>query len=478
MRTLIAGVLAAMVLSTSPVDVRATTFVVNSDVDGAPGPCESTIGGCTLREAILAAVATPGRDTIRFDPRVFPLGRTNYLDVDSALPVIADAAGTVIDGAGASVLIAFMPPSGGGNPVDGLVFASAPGVALAKATVANLSVRFFSGSGIVFCGGTPPGCDDDLSNVVVQNVVASQNGVHGIKLDGRADAKIEIVDSVASYNGASGLAGNGGQSLAGLRVARCTAYANAESGFTFNAGGETAGTVISDSIAVQNGGGGFDVNAGKRTTKTKLANIAARGNGGSGVGVTAGSEVAGVAIANALVTANTGTGIDVSAGDLVTSAALKDVASNNNGGYGVYLSSGGTVSAATITRAVAAGNESSGIVLTRATAVQVRQVAVTENGDDGVYLQGSQSTLKQVRASGNGGYGITLEVPGNGNTVEKCSTAANDGAGIFIDEGSTGNAIQKNVSLANDALDVYDANVSCSNTYAKNVFQTGDVECQ
>ena len=53
------------------VDVRAArslqpqaTFVVNTTADGADGSCDPSPSDCTLREAIVAANASPGVDTI------------------------------------------------------------------------------------------------------------------------------------------------------------------------------------------------------------------------------------------------------------------------------------------------------------------------------------------------------------------------------------------------------------------------------
>jgi CSLREA domain-containing protein len=116
--------LVALVLTATPWHARAATFTVNSAADTADGFCGAAVGECTLRETIESAVAIAGRDTIAFDPSVFPRGAgTNIINLASPLPRIADAAGTVVDGAGAGVFI-----NGGNNVQDGLVFTSPPGV--------------------------------------------------------------------------------------------------------------------------------------------------------------------------------------------------------------------------------------------------------------------------------------------------------------------------------------------------------------
>src|SRR6476646_9627773 len=132
---------------------RAATFTVNNSGDDPPDTCDTAMGGCTLRAAILAAVATPGRDIIRFDPTVFPLGAPVEIDVEVPLPPIADPAGTIVDGSGAGVIIGQLLTGGGNTRIDGLVFASAPGVPLVGAMVTNLTIVGFPGAGILVCGG-------------------------------------------------------------------------------------------------------------------------------------------------------------------------------------------------------------------------------------------------------------------------------------------------------------------------------------
>ena len=197
---------------------RAATFVVNSKTDATDGSCVPAPGGCTLREAIEAAVATAGRDTIRFDASVFPHGAVPVLiPLASALPVIADPAGTVIDGSGASVRI-----FGGGAIEDGLVFASAPGVPLTKPTVANVSVDSFTGDGVAICGGLPPTCDADVTGAVVRNVFVNGTGRSGITIAGRVVKKAQVIDSVTFQTSSDGIALFAG-TLIGARVEGSTA---------------------------------------------------------------------------------------------------------------------------------------------------------------------------------------------------------------------------------------------------------------
>jgi CSLREA domain-containing protein len=74
----------------------AATFTVTSTADTNGGTCGS---GCTLRQAINAADAAGGQDTIRF-----ALAGSTEIALGSELPAANDAAGPTIDGAAATTV--------------------------------------------------------------------------------------------------------------------------------------------------------------------------------------------------------------------------------------------------------------------------------------------------------------------------------------------------------------------------------------
>lgn len=74
---------------------EAATFTVTTSFDGDDGSC--TAASCTLHEAIDAANAAPGDDTINFEPDVTVL-------IDLTMPLPAIAGGGSIVGPGANVL--------------------------------------------------------------------------------------------------------------------------------------------------------------------------------------------------------------------------------------------------------------------------------------------------------------------------------------------------------------------------------------
>ena len=74
-----------------PLTAEASGFVVNTFDDVDDGMCD--VSHCSLREAILAANASPGPDVITFD---VPDGGSNIIRVSSPLPALAGG-GTTID---------------------------------------------------------------------------------------------------------------------------------------------------------------------------------------------------------------------------------------------------------------------------------------------------------------------------------------------------------------------------------------------
>ena len=94
------GLFVTVVASDTMVQAQATTFTVNSTADLGDGACDAT--ECTLREAINAANANAGADTIAFNiPAATDAGcdaATGVCTIQpgSALPTITDP--VVIDG--------------------------------------------------------------------------------------------------------------------------------------------------------------------------------------------------------------------------------------------------------------------------------------------------------------------------------------------------------------------------------------------
>ncbi len=484
------GTLVALTLTRYVGDVQAATFTVNSLADTDDGTCGPAPGGCTLHEAMAAAVATPGRDTIAFDATVFPPGSPGLISLFQVTPVIVDPAGTALDGSGAGVIIE--PANQIGPSPDPIVFASAPGAPLANVTVANVTVRNFVGSGIVICGGEFPICDQDVSGTVVQNVLARGNGAAGIKVAGRNVSKTRIVGSVASHNDSVGIGIEASQSAKATRIEDCTVgdngmAASGEPGIRLHAIAGVADTIVTGTIAANSGTQGIEVSSDAGIVKTKMSNVTALGNGHSGIAIFANGDLSSTMIAGATASDNAAQGIDISGEQLVAGTTLKEVVANRNGARGIELNASLHLLGTKITNAKAARNGTDGISafsLVDASGTQITRSIVTTNGGFGVMLTGNGNTVKSVRADANGS-GIYLGAPGGSSKIEKCTAHANngsapgtDGTGIKVALGSTGNVVQKNAAFVNDGANLADDNPNCDgNVWKKNIFDGAATAC-
>jgi CSLREA domain-containing protein len=471
-----------LLLAAGATSAWAATFIVNSAADTTDGSCDASPGGCTLREAIEASVATPGRDTIAFDGSVFPKSAAlTQIVLTTPLPIVADPAGTVVDGGKAGVEII-----GNGSVAEGLVFASAPGMPLVKVTVANVIVAGFTGTAVHICGGTPPTCDQDVSGTLVQRVVASQttNG-DGIRVEGRVNSKTRVLDSVAFHIGDTGIRLFATQSLVSPRIQGATVRDCGETGIFLRSTGDLTGATILDTAAVENAQVGVAVGA-PTIVKPKIANLVAHGNGGTGI-VVAGDDAPSDTITNATISQSTASnnsnaGIVVEGASSTTGVSLADVAVTGSGSWGVLFD--GPSAGVTIAGAVVIGNVTDGVLFgADGTGVAIAGTTVADNRGNGLDLRLVTSTV-QARASANDADGIVLEASTDdiagapGATVTKSSTGGNGGVGVHVANNGIANVVEKNVSLGNTGNDLQDDNTSCgSDTWSGNTFRASNDPC-
>jgi len=472
-RMLVAGV--AIAASFFATDASARTYVVDNVADPVLGTCD-TPGVCTLRQAILEAVASPGRDVITFDPAVFPPQYVTTVDVYTPLPVVADPAGTVIDGTGAGVGIRSLMPdmvkvveAPHGN---GLVFASAPGVPLRDAALIDVSVSGFGSSGVFVCGGAFPACNQDVVAPVVRRVTSSWNAA-GILIQGRNVAKARIDEVVAADNEVGILIASS-RSITGARIARSALTANTFAGIQLGLNTETIADLAITDTSASDGVAAIIIAATGDATKVSLANVAVTGAEQFGILLSA-ITLSGLNVGGVVSSRNGNDGILASA-DTISGVVFKDVVTNGNA-YGIRLVSDRMVGAK-ITQVTAARNTKDGLTLLESAGAKISKVAAVGNGGHGLVVQGDGNVLKQVRVAENAGDGIHLGGPGSGNTVTGVSSTANQGAGIYVDGNNVGNTIKKNVALGSDSIDLFDANPACDgNVWKSNVFELRNVGC-
>ena len=397
------ALLFAAVVPASP--ARAATFAVSKTADTNDGVCDAD---CSLREAIVAANAAAGGDTITF-------GVAGLFTISgSALPQITGS--LVVNGTSA--------PGWASAPVvriDGAGLASGNGLSFAagasSSSISALAVTGFPGHGLEILSAT---------TVVTRSYV-------GLALDGTTDA------------------GNG---LSGIRLsgANC-AIGNANVGNVISGNGERG-------ILVQAGGNNVTIRANR--IGTNAAGTAAVPNDGNGIYGTGGTGVfVGGALAGRVntISGNGGLGID-----LDNTSASWTIHGNNigvdatgaaglgNAGGGIRSLTGGHTIGSTFAagRNVISGNGFNGIALgSTANGVTVFGNYIGTNAAGtaalagqpmGLRVFGSNCTIGGADAttrnviSGNTSVGISLESPAAG-----CVVSAN-----YIGVNSTGTAAVPN----------------------------------
>jgi CSLREA domain-containing protein len=209
--------LAASVALAAAANAHAATFTVTRLDDPAPGACDSD---CSLREAVRAANAGSGGDTIELPAGRFRLtiagagedaAATGDLDVTKSVTITgAGARQTLIDGSGidrvfevasgVTALIADVTVTGGLVNGDGGGIANSGTLTLLRDTIANNEA--------ILAGNHAGGGVDSASILIVTQSAISGNRAYnggGINFAGTAT----IADSTIAGNRAGGLGSNG-----------------------------------------------------------------------------------------------------------------------------------------------------------------------------------------------------------------------------------------------------------------------------
>lgn len=262
--------------------LSAKTFTVNSSLDTDDGHC--TAGKCTLRDAINAANANAGADTINF-----ALGAgTPSIALTSPLPGTSEAV-TILGNTGGATRVELngsAVPSGDGLHLNG------------GATARALVVRGFPGYGIVLTGSS-----NVVAGCYVGTDAAGGGSVAGNGIDGISDAGSGSViggataadRNVVSHNGGVGI-GEGGigsnvtGNFVGVDASGTQALGNASAGIAVSAGSGTSVTIGGTTstpgappgnVVSGNGGPGFSVNNADTGSVVIAGNLVGLDGGGT-----------------------------------------------------------------------------------------------------------------------------------------------------------------------------------------------------
>lgn len=383
----------------------ATTYTVDSVADTVDG----TDGQTTLREAIIAANANAGKDTIAFDIEPAAGATVVTIAVQSELPEITDP--VIIDGTTQPGYVAKSNP--GSLPVvqidgsditepetDGLV------ITAGNSTVRGLAVNRFTGFGIWL--------DVNGHNTVEKNFLgasADDNNalpnLVGIEITSDSN---DVTDNLISGN------------VDGVGISGVSAHDNFISGNWI--GTDTTGNApINRSIGVTPPGVGIlvDFDAHDNTIDSNVIS-------GNDVGVVYGQD-----------------------------AGRFNTLKSNIIGLG-----------ANGTRDV--GNNREGVVIQSAQNTIVSNI-VSGNGGVGIYLVEETATLNSVRQNfvgvtlagapvANGLDGITLFTKAHANTVSSNTIGFNDRYGVYLVDGANSNIVQGNEIAFNKFHNVLIENAS------------------
>ncbi|MFY9551612.1 MAG: IPT/TIG domain-containing protein [Thermoanaerobaculia bacterium] len=425
MRPLLRTVCALLALGLSAA-LSAATFTVNSNADTDDGVCNAA--NCTLREAINAANASAGLDTIRFQ-----IGSgAKTIQPLSALPTIVDPVtidGTTQPGFSGTPLIE-LDGSSAGQGSNGLRIAG--GGSLVTGLAINRFVAAFPASGgngilIETAGGNEiRGC---YIGTNLSGNAALGNGGDGVQISSSSSNLVGRISAGQRINVISGNANYG------VRVMGAGANMN-------TIAGDRIGTNAAGTLALPNGSSGVAILTGTgNTIGSAIAGDTLISGSGDGValsGTSSGTVVTGCWIGlNAAGTAavpNVGQGVNVGGSNGNTIGPANVI--SGNAMSGVLLITGST------------GNTVTGNFI----GTNAAGTAAVGNLFNGVIASGADAnTIGPINLiSGNGTNGVRLRsgaannvVKGNLVGVNAAVTAAlpNAAEGVQINDGATGNTV-------------------------------------
>jgi len=433
-------ILAVATIGRGTAPASAATFTVTKTADTADGTCNAD---CSLREAIIAAEAAGGADTISFDPAAFPQGTPATIAVGgSELPTLSD---TTVDGTGAGVII------DGSGLVSGTGLNFNSGGSLTGATVRNVTIQNFPDEGINM------NAFSDLVDATIADVVLNGNE-DGINLNAGADnTGATISNTTASGSAGTGININAGDNLNDATISGSTVSGNGDEGVNLNAGADNTGATISDTTVSGNSSTGIVLNAGGNLTDATISSSTISGNGEGGVDACCGGGLGtSLTITNSTISGNTldndGGGLyqDASSAVITGSTISGNTAADGEGGgianYGVLSVTNSTISGNT------AAFDGGGIYTGRDGELTLTNVTITGNttqsfdSGGGLFGDGSPVDVKNTIIAGNVDTGGVAPDCG-GPITSQGHNLIQDTTGCTITGDTTGNITGQDPNL-------------------------------
>jgi CSLREA domain-containing protein len=455
--------------STRPFSVNRTTssttpciLVVNQTADTDDTVCNSA--NCTLREAINAANAHAGPDTIQFN---IPGSGVRTISVATGgLPIVSQP--TTIDGASqpgyAGIPIIELNGAGAGSGgINGLHITGG------SSTVRGLVINSFSGSGIRLATS---GGNTVVGNYIGTNALGtaalpnSSGGVAIVSANNTLGGTTAGERNVISGNNTYGVSITGSSSTGnvvkgnyiGTNATGAADLGNTQSGVLIQSANNTVGgTTVGERNIISGNNAGVSISGSSGTGNvvkgnyigTDATGTATLGNAGVGVSIsssgntvggnTAGERnvISGNNTGGVSISGSSGTGNIVKGNYIGTDAA--GTADLGNAGVGVSISSanntvGGTTAGE---RNVISGNNSNG--------VQISGSGGTGNVVKGNYIGTDATGTADLGNTFNGVNIISANNTVGGTTAgERNVISGNNSSGVQIGSSSTGNIVKGN----------------------------------
>ena len=409
-----------------PEPALAGTFTVNSAADPGDGVCSAS--ECTLREAISAANAGPGTDTINFDPGVFSPGT---ITPTTPLPPLTHA-GITIDGSGTSVTL------DGSLLNSDIAFEGAIKVLAPAAAFKGFTIRNAPNFGILVFPAGP------VTSLTVTNMTIAAESQYGVSVF--SDGAIRNVSVSGSI-----ISGTGGVSISGVR----------NSGISIMNNVSFSASPLAEAVGIFGGSNrGISVTGnGPIDGEVFMHSL---GDGNSHVSISGNSHISG----GIVLSAPRNSGLSVRGNGAITGRGVA-VLGDNNRGISVRGNESIACGGVTIAGISGASNSNSDI--------SVRDNGVITGGDTGVVIDGARHSGISVRSNGSviGRTGIFVSGDGamgarsliSDNIVQ--ASVVGSGIGINI-TGSDRNRLQGN-HVAGFSIGVAVQAESNFNTIRRNV---------
>jgi CSLREA domain-containing protein len=351
--------------------VSGATFTVTKTADTADGTCDAD---CSLREAVIAANALAGADTIVVPAGTYVLtlvganedaSATGDLDITDLVTLNgAGAATTIIDG-NATDRVFHITSAGTNFTVTGVTIRNGrvagfggginkEGAGFVQITSAVVTANVITSSGF---GGGINNNDGAAFNIDLTTVSNNTTGGFGGGINNNLNGALTVRDSTVSGNSATGFGGGGinNNSSGTLLVTRSTISGNSAQnggGVSNNFGGIATITfaTISGNTATGNIGGGGILNNSSGRLNLYVSTVSGNASAGFGGGGLMSNSTGQLDLQINTISGNTTTGSNGGGGiyqnSTPTIAALISLTiadnSSTNGGANLHINSGQT----------------------------------------------------------------------------------------------------------------------------------------